>query len=58
MVDKAQRAYKGLNVKPDTYERLVALGHKGQSFDGIINDLIDKYEAQLKDKGVSNEKES
>lgn len=32
-----------INIKKSTHERLVKIGKFGQSFDDIVNDLIDKF---------------
>ncbi len=34
-------SYKTLNVKPETYGRLVLYKHVGMSFDDVLNDLMD-----------------
>lgn len=36
--------YKTIRVTESTHERLTKLGNKGESFDKIINKLIDKVE--------------
>ena len=34
-------SYKTLNVKTETYGRLVLYKHAGMSFDDVLNDLMD-----------------
>ena len=48
-------AYKTINVKPETYSRLVFYKHGNRSFDDILNKFMDNiseerfYEEVLKD---------
>ena len=43
MEDKAKKV-KTIKLKPATAERLDKLRHKGQSYDGVIAELIDSFE--------------
>jgi predicted CopG family antitoxin len=48
-------AYKTINLKPSTYQRLVFYKHGSKSFDDVLNDFMDRisedkfYEELLKE---------
>jgi len=42
-VDKMAIKYKGINLRKETYEELSELGEFGDSFDDIINRILDVY---------------
>lgn len=42
MVNMAKK-YRGINVRKETYEELSELGEFGDSFDDIINRILDVY---------------
>ena len=44
MEQKVKAKGKTIKLRPATAERLDKLKHKGQSWDGIISELIDYYE--------------
>lgn len=42
---------KAIKLKAATIERLDKLRHKGQSYDGVVTELIDYYETKVKESG-------
>ena len=36
--------YKNIRIMTDTYNKLFAMKHKGQSFDGFFQEMMDKLE--------------
>lgn len=42
----ASKTGKTIKIRPTTVERLDKLRHKGQSYDGVIAELLDYYEAR------------
>jgi len=44
MEQKVKTKGKTIKLRPVTAERLDKLKHKGQSWDGIVTELIDHYE--------------
>jgi len=46
MEQKVKSQGKPIKLKAVTVERLDKLRHKGQSYDGIISELIDHFEKQ------------
>ena len=44
MEQKVKTKGKTIKLRPATAERLDKLKHKGQSYDGIITELIDHHE--------------
>jgi hypothetical protein len=47
MAKKTKQIDKIIRLKPKTHTRLQDLGGKGESFDAVINKLIDNYEKML-----------
>lgn len=47
--------YKGVTLNRITIARLDALRHKGQSYDGIINEILEDIEAILSAKSTKKE---
>ena len=45
MVNMAKK-YRGINVRKETYEELSELGKFGDSFDDIINRILDVYQGK------------
>lgn len=45
MNNKANKSpYTNIHIREDTKEKLCAMKHKGQSFDGLFREMIDKLE--------------
>jgi len=49
MADK-QKQYHGINLKEETYNRLLKYIHLGQTVDGAIQELMDKVDGVQNDR--------
>jgi len=50
---------KTIRVGSETSDRLDKLRHKGQSYDGLITELLDSYESDaMKDQGTQSPKKT
>ena len=50
MEQKVKTKGKTIKLRPVTAERLDKLKHKGQSYDGIISEIIDNFEKKEEGK--------
>jgi len=39
-----QSPYKTIHIMAKTYDKLLAMKHKGQSFDGLFQEMLEKLE--------------
>lgn len=47
-----------ISLSEDTYKRLKTIAHKGQTFDGIIAELLDEHDKQSLVKSIQSDKET
>jgi len=45
------KEFKVIRIKKATHDRLTLLGHKGQTYDDVINQLLDGYTDEYEVKG-------
>lgn len=46
----SSRKYKTIKLKKETYERLRSHGNMGESFDDLINRILDEWENENNEK--------
>ncbi|MFC7046551.1 hypothetical protein ACFQH6_15075 [Halobacteriaceae archaeon GCM10025711] len=49
--DEEREKYKSIKVYESTYKRLRSHGNMGESFDDLINRVLDVYESESRDAG-------
>lgn len=48
---RTKKQGKPIKLRAGTIVRLDKLKHQGQSYDGVVTELIDFYDAKVKDSG-------